>query len=67
MAAGLGVGLAGAFLLRRTLQTQLYGVGPLDPLVLASVGSMLAVVAFTACAVPARRAARIDPTVALTE
>jgi predicted permease len=67
MAAGLVVGLAGAFAIRRTLEAQLYGVGALDPLVLGSVGLMLALVAFTACSLPARRATRIDPVRALTD
>lgn len=67
MVAGLVVGLAGAFAIRRTLETQLYGVGALDPMVLASVGVMLAFVAFTACSLPARRAMRIDPVKALAD
>lgn len=67
MAAGLVVGLVGAFAIRRTLQAQLYGVGALDPIVLASVGLMLALVAFTACSLPARRAMRIDPVKALID
>jgi len=67
MAAGLVVGLAGAIAIRRTLEAQLYGVGALDPVVLGSVGVMLAAVAFTACSLPARRATRIDPMVALNE
>lgn len=66
MAAGLVAGLAGAFAIRRTLQAQLYGVTPLDPMVLSAVGAMLAVVAFTACSLPARRASRIDPVIALS-
>jgi predicted permease len=67
MAAGVIVGLAGAVAIRRTLEAQLYGVGALDPVVLGSVGVMLAAVAFTACSLPARRATRIDPMVALNE
>ena len=47
------------------METQLYGVGAMDPLVLAAVGGVLAVVAFTACTVPARRASRTDPLAAL--
>jgi putative ABC transport system permease protein len=64
---GIGVGLAGAFGIRRAMATQLYGVQPMDPIVLALVAAVLGVVAFLACAVPARRAARIDPLVALTD
>ena len=67
MAAGLLLGVAGAFAIRRTLEAQLYGVGALDPMVLGSVGATLAVVAFTACSLPARRATRIDPVIALSE
>ncbi len=66
---GLGflAGMAGAFAIRKTIQTQLYGVGAMDPMVLVSVGALLGLVALIACAVPARRAARIDPVVALTD
>jgi predicted permease len=67
MAAGLLAGLAGAFAIRRTLEAQLYGVGALDPVVLGSVGAMLVIVAFIACSLPARRATRIDPVIALGE
>jgi putative ABC transport system permease protein len=65
LAAGLVLGAAGAFAIRSALQSQLYGVGAMDPFVLASVAAVLAVVALVACAVPARRAARIDPLIAL--
>lgn len=67
LAFGFAVGLAGAFAIRRTIEGQLYGVGAMDPFVLAAVTALLALVALTACAVPARRAARIDPMVALAE
>jgi predicted permease len=67
MVVGLVAGLAGAFAIRRLLETQLYGVGPLDPIVLLSVSGVLGVVALIACSIPARRASRIDPMVALTE
>jgi ABC-type lipoprotein release transport system permease subunit len=67
MAAGFVVGMAGAFAIRRTMAAQLYGVGPMDPIVLASVGMVLALVTFAACTLPARRAARIDPIVALSD
>jgi predicted permease len=64
---GIGVGLAGAFAIRRALETQLFGVQPMDPVVLALVTCVLGVVALLACAVPARRAARIDPLIALND
>ena len=65
--AGFAFGAAGAFALRRTLQSQLFGVSAGDPLVLAAVTALLAAVAIAACALPARRATRIDPIVALAE
>lgn len=64
---GLALGGLGAAALRRSLETQLFGVSATDPVVLAAVTVMLAAVAITACAVPARRATRIDPVVALAE
>ena len=67
MAAGFGVGMAGAFAIRRTMAAQLYGVGPMDPVVLACVATVLALVTLAACTLPARRAARIDPIVALSD
>jgi ABC-type antimicrobial peptide transport system permease subunit len=67
VAAGLLVGGIGSFLLRRTLESQLFGVTATDPAVLMVVSAVLAAVALIACAVPARRATRIDPLIALTE
>jgi ABC-type antimicrobial peptide transport system permease subunit len=67
LAAGVGLGLGGAFAIRTAMAAQLYGVQPMDPAVLAIVTLVLAAVALLACAVPARRAAHIDPLVALTE
>jgi predicted permease len=65
----LGVGLAGGAIgligLRRVLEAQLYGVGPADPAVLVLSALVLAAVALFACAIPARRATRIDPVIAL--
>jgi putative ABC transport system permease protein len=49
------------------METQLFGVQPMDPVVLSGVAGTLALVAFAACAVPARRAARIDPLIALND
>jgi len=64
---GTALGLAGAFFLRRALETQLYGVSAMDATVVALVGGLLLVVALLACIIPARRAARTDPTAALAE
>lgn len=65
--AGAALGLAGAFVLRRTLESQLYGVDAMDGGVLAVVAGLLAAAALVACVVPARRAARTSPTEALAE
>jgi predicted permease len=69
MLLGIGViaGLAGSVTIRRAMETQLFGVQALDPVVLGTVAALLGLVAFTACAVPARRATRIDPVIALTD
>ena len=64
---GLALGVAGAVLLRRAVESQVYGVSPLDPLVLAAVTTVLATVALAACGLPARRAMLVDPVVVLTE
>jgi predicted permease len=62
---GFGLGMAGAFALRRFIESQLYGVRPLDPLVLSIVCLVLGLVALIACLIPAQRAAHVDPIVAL--
>jgi predicted permease len=64
---GFVLGAVGAATLRKSLESQLFGVSATDPLVLASAALLLAVVAVVACALPARRATRIDPIVALAE
>jgi predicted permease len=64
---GAVIGLVGAFALRRAIQSQLYEVNAMDPRVVASVALVLLVVAMVACLLPARRAAKTDPVIALTE
>ena len=61
LAAGLAIGVAGAFAATRLLGNFLYGLGPADPLVLGACVAVLALTAFAASYLPARRAARISP------
>ena len=63
---GLAGGLAGALALRSAIAAQLYGVGPLDPVVMLGAVAVLAATSFIACLGPARRAARVNPLVALS-
>jgi predicted permease len=63
--AGLVLGAVLVRFMVRGLESQLFGVRPGDPLVLTLAGATLALVALAACIVPARRAARVDPIVAL--
>ncbi len=63
--AGIALGMMGAFAVMRVLSGELYGVGATDPLTFCGVAILVAVVAMTACYVPARRAMRVDPVVAL--
>jgi putative ABC transport system permease protein len=62
---GIAAGLGGALALRRIVASMLFGVGPGDPATLLMVAMMLAVVAVASGYVPARRAARVDPSIAL--
>jgi putative ABC transport system permease protein len=64
---GLVFGAAGSFALGRVVQSMLYGVGPADPLVFLVVLAVLTGAALVACVLPAGRATRVDPAVALRE
>jgi predicted permease len=62
---GIIVGAIGAYALKQVIASQLYGVGPTDPLTFAIVGGVLLEISLLACYVPARRATKVDPMVAL--
>jgi putative ABC transport system permease protein len=64
---GATIGLAGALALTRLLKSLLFGVSASDPATFVGVASLLAVVAFVACYIPARRATRVDPLVVLRD
>jgi putative ABC transport system permease protein len=63
--AGAAVGLVGALIVSHLMAGLLYGVRPTDPLTFAGVALLLIAVALLACYIPARRAVRVDPLVAL--
>jgi putative ABC transport system permease protein len=66
-AAGAGLGVIGALIVSRLMAGLLYGVSPGDPLTFISLTTVLVIVALAACFIPARRAMRVDPIVALRD
>ena len=63
--AGVVIGIAAALGLGRLVASQLYGITPRDPVVLAGSGAVLFLVTIVACFAPARRAVKVDPIIAL--
>ncbi|MEO7962830.1 MAG: FtsX-like permease family protein, partial [Gemmatimonadaceae bacterium] len=62
---GLALGIGGALVMSRLIQSLLFGVAPYDPITLVGVGTMMLAIGLAACWVPAARAARIEPIVAM--
>jgi putative ABC transport system permease protein len=67
LAIGLAIGLAGAYYVGRAMEKQLFQVAPSDPWVIAGVIATLSAIALVAVAIPARRASKVSPVVALNQ
>ncbi len=64
---GVAIGIAGSLVLTRTVQSLLFGVTATDPLTFSSVTLLLVAAALLACYIPARRATKVDPVIALRD
>jgi putative ABC transport system permease protein len=64
---GLVFGIVGAFLAQRIMQSQLHGIGTVDPMSFGAVSVVMVFAAVLACYIPARRATRVNPLVALRD
>jgi len=62
---GIAVGVAAALLLTRIMTSSLYGISASDPLTYVGISALLALIALLACLIPARRALKVDPIIAL--
>jgi ABC-type antimicrobial peptide transport system permease subunit len=67
VAAGAAIGVGGAAAITQLMRTLLYGVEPIDPLTYTVALGLLGLIAIAACALPAMRATRVDPLVALRD
>ncbi len=65
--AGVAIGVVAAFFLRNLMASLVYGLSPNDPVIISIVTSVVLLVILLACYLPARRATKVDPMVALRE